>query len=186
MKELSPHFAPQKNPQPNGLAPAGQSLAFVRQQSLELFQPSLQAAATALLAQNETTSHHGLVLCPAQAASLALCQQQSLHATGRIEFGEGILPRLAATFCSSPHISPTTYEETLAGLTECFYHYKTEACERFSDDELLAVMKAYWDGSCQGSLELLAGITLAALCHGEETAPPSLAPFACNGDDMED
>jgi len=73
----------------------------------------------------------------------------------RVEFGEGILPRLIFTFCDSPHIYQQNYVETLLRLQDIFYLYKNECMDELTDDELLDFMKKAFDGECEGSLDYL-------------------------------
>ena len=40
------------------------------------------------------------------------------------------------------------------------YNYKNETLDMIGDDELIEIMKEYFDGYCQGSLELLEGKVL--------------------------
>lgn len=131
-----------------------------------------------LIACNETSAHFGLVLTETQAMELAQKQIQVLRETGRIEFGEGPLPKLIFAFCDSPFIAPRNYEDTLQELLYCFYYFKGEAKERLSDEELIHFMKQEFDGACQGSVEFLRDIKLEELCHAlnlgaAETTPPA-------------
>lgn len=121
----------------------------------------------------------GLALCEAEVAALALAQARTLERTGRVEFGDGILPRLIDTFCDSPFIAPATYADTLEALTELFYYFKNEALEQLSDDELLLAMKQGFDGPGQGSIEYLRGTWLENLCRSlrQGEAPEAPAPW---------
>ncbi len=114
---------------------------------------------------NEFTSRFGLVLSRAEAAELVETRTHALKCNGRIEFGGGVLDRMIMEFCDSPYISMHNYAETLNELTELFYYYKNEALDLISDDELIKFMKESFDGTCHGSLELLAGRELANMAH---------------------
>ncbi|MPM61170.1 hypothetical protein SDC9_108026 [bioreactor metagenome] len=118
-----------------------------------------------LRACNLLSAAYGLALTEAGMRELAAQRSQALERAGRVEFGGGILSSLIAVFCDSPYLTRENYLETLMELQESFYYFKTEAMERFSDDELLALMKGYFDGVCQGSLEYLTGTTLEELCR---------------------
>jgi len=50
-------------------------------------------------------------------------------------------------------------------LIEIFYYFKNETLDQISDDELISLMKKYFDQSCQGSVELLQNRELVALAH---------------------
>lgn len=118
-----------------------------------------------LSACNEMTARYGLTLSGEQVSELIENRFEALRDNGRVEFGEGILPRLITAFCDSPYLSQESYAEMLAGLQECFYYYKSASEDRFSDDELLAMMREAFDGEAEGSLEYLSGTTLDELCR---------------------
>lgn len=121
---------------------------------------------------NEYTTRFGLALTPAQATALAQCGAQSLLDNGRIEFGSGIAAKLIRVFCDSPYLSAQSYTETLQALVELFYYYKNETLDRVTDDELIAYMKAAFDGECQGSLELLEHNALERLAENLQFGRP--------------
>lgn len=123
------------------------------------------AACEQLRECNAFTTRFGLSLSDNQIRTLVESRSDALRATGRIEFGEGILKKLVYAFCDSPYVSQDNYEETLAELQEAFYYFKNESEDRFSDDELIGFMKAVFDGVAQGSLEYLSGTSLENLCR---------------------
>lgn len=90
---------------------------------------------------------------------------ENLKEQQRIEFGEGILPKLIFTFCDSPYIYQDNYVDTIRRLQEIFYLYKNESMDEFSDDELLDFMKNAFDGECEGSLEYLEETCLEELAR---------------------
>ena len=45
-------------------------------------------------------------------------------------------------------------------MVDIFYNYKNETLNYIGDEELIEIMKKYFDGYCQGSLELLEGKVL--------------------------
>lgn len=118
-----------------------------------------------LLALNAKTPEYGLSLTPAQAQALAQVRLEALRQNGRIEFGGGATAGLILAFRDSPYIYPQNYEETISDLTEVFYAYKNETNDLMRDDELIAYMKAAFDGVCQGSVELLASRELYRLAN---------------------
>ena len=80
--------------------------------------------------------------------------------SGRIEFNGQIVNKIIMIFCDSPYISQFNYSDTINELVEIFYNYKNETLDMIGDDELIEIMKEYFDGYCQGSLELLEGKVL--------------------------
>jgi hypothetical protein len=112
-------------------------------------------AAKEVLSCNDYTSRYGLILTQAQAMELVETRARSLSENGRIEFGGGAIDKIIREFCDSPYLSAGDYADTLHELTEIFYAYKNETLDLLPDDELIKAMKTAFDGSCQGSLELL-------------------------------
>ncbi len=106
---------------------------------------------------NELTAKFGLTLSRQDAIELVETRTFSLKSNGRIEFGGGVIDKIIQGFCSSPYISKHNYVDTLHELIEIFYFYKNETLDLISDDDLIKFMKDFFDGQCQGSLELLAG-----------------------------
>ena len=111
-------------------------------------------------ALSEAGAPFGLTLSPAQTAALQKTEEHSLERTGRVCFGQSILPRLAAAFAGSPHIQPCDWADTLGEMTELFYALKSETEDRLSDDELISRMVRAFDGPAQGALSLLADCVL--------------------------
>lgn len=113
-------------------------------------------AVSEVTACNDYTQRFGLALSEAQAAQLVKARSHALCTNGRIEFGSGIIDRIIKQFCDSPYVSASSYADTLLELVELFYYFKNESMDLLSDDELITAMKTSFDGSCQGSVELLA------------------------------
>lgn len=82
-------------------------------------------------------------------------RKENLREQQRVEFGEGILPKLIFAFCDSPYVYQSNYVEVLIQLQEIFYQYKNETLDELTDDELLEEMKHAFDGECAGSVEYL-------------------------------
>ncbi|SMC85763.1 DUF6323 family protein [Papillibacter cinnamivorans] len=114
---------------------------------------------------NALTLRYGLSLSDAQIRNLVQRRFSALRDTGRVEFGSGILKKLAVEFCDSPYISQENYEDTLLELQDSFYYFKNESQDQIPDDELISFMKRCFDGVCQGSLDYLSGTTLEDLCR---------------------
>ena len=102
---------------------------------------------------NTKTERFGLSLSEEDARMLVERHLESLKEQRRVEFGEGILPKLIFTFCDSPYLDQGNYADIIAQLQEIFYLY--ESMDELSDDELLSLMKEAFDGECQGSLDFL-------------------------------
>lgn len=108
---------------------------------------------------------HGLVLTEADISDLVEQRGRVLRATGRVEFGGGILPKLMRAFCASPYVDRYNYPAVLGELQEAFYYFKSESQDRFSDDELIEFMAGVFNGEAAGSAELLTAISLEELCR---------------------
>ena len=108
---------------------------------------------------------YGLSLSETDLTELVESRRQALAGSGRVEFGGGVLPKLIYAFCDSPYAERETWAETLAELQEAFYYFKSEAEDRFTDDELIAFMVSVFNGRAQGSAEYLTGTSLEALCR---------------------
>ena len=119
----------------------------------------------ALEACNAVTLRFGLTLTQPQMQALAERRFSALQETGRVEFEEGVLHKLALAFCDSPYLLQEEYADTLAALQDLFYYFKGEAEEAIPDDELIFAMKEMYDGRAQGSLDYLAGTSLEQLCR---------------------
>ncbi len=111
------------------------------------------------------SGRYGLVLRESDITELVQLRKEALHATGRVELGGGILPKLIRAFAPSPYIDQQNYAATLADLQDAFYYFKSESMERFSDDDLIEFMEQVFNGCARGSTELLCGISLEDLCR---------------------
>ena len=131
------------------------------------------SAAEELRQTNAVTGQYGLSLSEKQIAEIVEKRFEALEATGRVEFGRGIIKMLIEAFCDSPFIDQENYEETILELLDSFYYFKNESEDRIPDDELIAIMRRHFDTTCRGSLEYLSGTTLEDLCrntrYGYET-----------------
>jgi hypothetical protein len=134
-----------------------------------LREAQLAARTERLMQGNEISQQYGLALSLPQAKVLIAAEQETLFASGRLEFGEGILPRLIYTFCDSPFITRGDYADTLATLQDLFYTYKNELDDALSDDELLEAMHRLFHGKAQGSLEYLENVTTGRLLRSSRS-----------------
>ncbi|WFR58680.1 DUF6323 family protein [Anaerocolumna sp. AGMB13025] len=114
---------------------------------------------------NEYTSKFGVTLTEEEIRGLLINRKEALKSSGRIELSGGILKKLILEFCDSTFIEQEVYAQTLEVLQEMFYYFKNEALDEVSDDELIHIMKEYFDTECQGSLEYLQETTLEEICR---------------------
>ena len=128
-------------------------------------QQQMSAARRELRECNAYSGRFGLTLRENEIAELAESRAEVLRASGRIEFGGGILPKLIRAFCGSPFIERENYAAVLAELQEIFYYFKNETRDRLTDDELIELMVRVFNGRAQGSAEYLAGLTSEALAR---------------------
>ena len=117
---------------------------------------SIEQKKTELMRCNQVTARYGLTLTETQMEQLAVRHEEALRASGRVEFGTGVLEKLVQAFCDSPYLVQEEYAETLAELQEQFYHLKTECMERVSDDELVEAMRLIYNEAVHGDLSGLA------------------------------
>jgi uncharacterized protein YbcC (UPF0753/DUF2309 family) len=104
---------------------------------------------------NEYTAKYGLQLTEEEMNLLVENRNESLINNGRIEFGGGVLRKLIMEFADSPYIYQDNYSSTIMELQECFYYFKNESEEDIIDDELIRLMKNFFNDECQGSVEYL-------------------------------
>ncbi|WP_418791908.1 DUF6323 family protein [Phosphitispora sp. TUW77] len=104
---------------------------------------------------NKITLRYGLVLSPQEAAELVETQTTALRTNGRIEFGSGVINKIIIKFCDSPFLAKHNYAPILNDLIETFYYFKNETLNEIDDDDLISLMKTYFDQNCRGSIELL-------------------------------
>lgn len=116
----------------------------------------LPAAARELTDSARVWEAWGMTISPEQAVMLVRRQAEVLRDTGRVDFGGGVLKKLAEAFCDSPYIQPCDWADTLAQLTELFYALKNETRDQLGDDTLIAAMAARFNGDAGASLDALA------------------------------
>lgn len=113
-----------------------------------------------ILKCNEKTCEYGLKLTNEDVKELINTRKVALKKSGRLEFNGEIIDKIIINFCDSPYISQYNYSDTINELVEIFYNYKNETLDLIADDELIEIMKDYFDNYCQGSIELLEGKVL--------------------------
>lgn len=104
---------------------------------------------------NRYTEKYGLVLSEEDTALLLSEKNRILKTEQRVEFGQGILPRIICEFCDSAYITQEDYVETLIRLQEIFYLYKNEMQDEITDEELLNFMREQFEEVCYGDLHYL-------------------------------
>ncbi len=122
---------------------------------------SKQTQVKEVLARNRDTEKFGLALSEKEAQLLVAERGEVLRKERRVEFGQGILPKIIDTFCDSAYITQDSYCDTLIRLQEIFFLYKNEMLDEITDDELLEFMREQFDGVCCGDLDYLEGTCLA-------------------------
>ena len=110
---------------------------------------------------NQSTQQFGLILTEQDAKLILDERKKSLLEQRRIEFGEGIVPKIIYEFCDSSYIDQNNYVDTIIRLQEIFYLYKNEMQDEITDDELLHLMKEQFEEICFGDLEYLESTCLA-------------------------
>ena len=128
------------------------------------FQMVLQPKETmrVLMDMNRRTTRYGLTLTQEQMAALADSQVRALRDTGRVELGNGILPRLIEAFCGSPNLHQADYAGTLETLQTVFYRVKNEAGDLTPDEDILKVLRRAFDRA-GGSTDYLESLPLAEM-----------------------
>lgn len=121
---------------------------------------SKQTQITQVLETNQFTEKFGLVLSEVDAELLAAERVDVLKKEQRIEFGQGILPKIIYAFCDSSYITQGNYSDSLIRLQEIFYMYKNEMLDEITDDELLEFMREQFENVCYGDFDYLEGTCL--------------------------
>ena len=109
---------------------------------------------------NKTTEQFGLVLSEQDAKLILEERKDTLQKQKRVEFGEGIVPKIIYEFCDSNYIDQNNYVDTIIRLQEIFYLYKNEMQDEITDAELLHFMKEQFEDICYGDLDYLEGTCL--------------------------
>jgi hypothetical protein len=108
-----------------------------------------------LLKTNEDSQKRGLILTPDEAKEIIISRDASLQNHGRVEVGLDTSQRLIQRLCQSPFISQEEYTSTLISIQEIFYYARNETEDKTGDEELMNIIFDFYDGVCEGSVELL-------------------------------
>ena len=130
-------------------------MADIMQFFLPIDKMSKYTAIEQIIKINEKTYEYGLTLTYSDAVELIETRSISLSENGRVEIGSATIGKIIEAFCDSAFIIQQDYAETINQLVEIFYYIKNETLELISDDELIDLMKDYFENSCKGSLDLL-------------------------------
>lgn len=114
----------------------------------------------ALAVVNRQTDPYGLTLTAEEMLSLVEGRVRALRDTGRVELGEGILPKLIGSLYDSPHLHQADYAGTMETLQSVFYRWKNEAGDLTPDDDILALLRRAFDRA-GGSTDYLEGFSMA-------------------------
>ncbi|MGE5450028.1 MAG: DUF6323 family protein [Methanomassiliicoccales archaeon] len=116
---------------------------------------SKQEAINELVSTNMKSQYYGLALSEADTRQIIVTREEVLKNLGRVELGMEVTSKLITAFCESPYISQLEYASTICELIEIFYYMKNETQDKIGDEELIQIMKEYFDDRCFGSLQLL-------------------------------
>ncbi len=112
---------------------------------------------TELLQTNTQSEQYGLTITAEEAKEIIECRNDVLKNYGRVELEIQVTKKIIHDFCASPFINQEDYASTLIDLQEIFYYMKNETYDQIGDDELLDIIKDFYNNSCCGSIELLMG-----------------------------
>ncbi|GMQ58629.1 DUF6323 family protein [Vallitalea sediminicola] len=106
---------------------------------------------------NEETITYGLSLSKREIMQIIEVRNDLLKGYGRIELGTEVINKLIKSFYDSSYIQQDMYMSTLMELQEIFYYMKNETEDNLSDDEIVELLKEFFEDYCKGSIELLQG-----------------------------
>lgn len=108
-----------------------------------------------ILETNKKPTKNGVKLTEAMAKEIVEAKNFTLRSYGRIEIDIGVTKKLIGNFCDSPYVNQENYMSIINDLHEIFYYLKNETQDSIGDDELISVMKNYFNNLCGGSTKLL-------------------------------
>ena len=118
---------------------------------LDLLQNKTQLSK--VMETNEYAEQFGLSLSHQDAQLILENRKMALREQRRVEFGEGIVPKIIHAFCDSDYLDQNHYVDTIIRLQEIFYLYKNEMNDEITDDELIHLMKEQYERICFGDLD---------------------------------
>ncbi len=120
-----------------------------------------------ILKLNEETMSYRLMLSKEEIMQIMEVRNQVLTGYGRIELGTDVINKLIKSFYTSPFIEQDMYMLTLIELQEVFYYMKNETEDNISDDELIDILKDFFENYCRGSIELLQGREIESFARNQ-------------------
>ena len=92
-----------------------------------------------------------ITLTPKEAYELAAAEASAYNDSGRVFFGESVLPIMISSFSQSSYL-PKEQADFFAELAEIFAYMKNETHDNLSDRAVIAKMYALWEQKSGGSL----------------------------------
>jgi hypothetical protein len=139
-----------------------------------------------IIKTNEETMEYGLRLSEEQALDIVETRNYVLKSYGRIELGSDLINKIIKAFCTSQYINQADYALIINELVETFYYIKNETLDLVDDDELIDLMKDYFNNSCVGSIDLLQGRELEHFARSIRYDFSDYRYFNQNEEDIED
>lgn len=109
----------------------------------------------ALAELNGRTNEYGVVLTVKQVNRLTDAVKGALRESDRVEIGAGILPVIAEEFSRSIFVDRENYAALLEELIYIFFQVKTAVCDRISDNDLVRLLRDYYENKAMGSVEIM-------------------------------
>lgn len=94
-----------------------------------------------------------ITLTPKEAHELAAAEASAYNDSGRVFFGESVLPMMISAFSHSSYL-PKEQADFFAELAEIFAYMKNETHDNLPDRAVIAKMYALWEQKSGGSLEM--------------------------------
>lgn len=116
---------------------------------------------------NEETTAYGLKLSRQEIVQVLEVRNDLLKGYGRIEIGTDVINKLIKSFYTSSYIQQDSYMTTLMELQEIFYCMKNETEDNLSDDEIIEMLKDFFENYCKGSIELLQGREIESFARNQ-------------------
>lgn len=110
-----------------------------------------------LLAINETTKQYGLILTEQDAKNIIEVRNSVLCSYGRVDLGIDVTKEIIKNLSVSSFINNENYIYSINELQELFYYMKNETEEKIPDDELITLIKDFYENTCWGSMEFMKG-----------------------------
>lgn len=95
-----------------------------------------------------------ITLTPKEAYELAAAEASAYNNSGRVFFGESVLPMMISAFSHSSYL-PKEQADFFTELAEIFAYIKNETLDNLSDRAVIAKMYTLWEQKSGGSLEML-------------------------------